>query len=449
MKGPLPAWWDGPLVAFIHELSPERSPPWHLARWCDLLERAPVGGVRGVCSVPVRHWKTWTTLHGIPWMLHRDPTLRIILMLGDHERATEIGKDVRRLCDQTPYGPETGFNLIHDWRNKQGGGVVVMSAEQSKLGRDCDVFIFDDPVTEKTADDPHVREMVDGAIAHYTARSGRGSRLGSVLGVMSRWDDDDPVGRRIRRTAVVNWEYVHHPAIQNEGTPQEHAFAPEVMSLDTLKQKREELEEQDPTERIWWAQFQGEPRRPGGELFKQPLRYVTLPSYGGFRNVYGIDMAYSTKKVSDYSAICVLRIWGSRAYVLEVERFKLDISMIEQRLRAAKERHGQGPVFSYVSGPEVGIVHEMANRGLHIHGLPARYNKLVRAEKTIVRWNGGDVMVPNDGPWIEPFVRRCMSFRGLETDDDDEVDAMVSACDGGMYSTVTSAPTRSLGAWRF
>ena len=66
-----------------------------------------------------------------------------------------------------------GSNKKIAWSNESGGGVVAMSAGQSKLGYDCDVLIFDDPLDEHGAYDRTVRDAVDAAIAHYTARAGR------------------------------------------------------------------------------------------------------------------------------------------------------------------------------------------------------------------------------------------------------------------------------------
>jgi hypothetical protein len=190
------------LLDFICTLSPDFVRPTHLADWCAMIERVLTESVRGLCAIPIRHYKTWTTLHGVAWLLVRKPKLRIILMCADHERATELGKMCRRLCEAAGIGPSRGDNLIADWKNEMGGGVVVMSAEQSKLGRDVDVLIFDDPLSEKSWDDPMVRDAVDHSIAHYTARCQRAGQLGSVLGVMSPCHPDDPLGRRLARHAT-------------------------------------------------------------------------------------------------------------------------------------------------------------------------------------------------------------------------------------------------------
>jgi hypothetical protein len=59
----------------------------------------------------------------------------------------------------------------------------------------------------------------------------------------------------------------------------------------------------------------------------------------------------------------------------------------------------------------------------------------VRAQRTIRRWNDGDILVPEEksAPWVKGFVHRMQCFRRRETDrDDDETDALVSLADGIM-----------------
>ena len=429
---------DEGLLQFIARISPEFHEPTHLADWCALIERAARGeAVRALCSVPIRHYKSETTMHGIVWLLVQDPTMRILVLTHSFDRARAIGKRIRQLATTAGVGPAYGRNLIENWQNRHGGGVIAMSAEQSKLGADVHLVFFDDPLDEHASMNFARRCAVDDTIAHYTARCMRRGKPGAVLGVMSRWHPDDPIGRRLLRGAV-QWEYVHHPAIIEEdpATGAERAFAPAVWSLEELRKTRSELAEQDPTERVWWAQFQGDPKPIGSSLFRpDPERYDVLPPWN-FRLVYGCDLAFTQGSQSDYFAIVALKIIGTKAYILESHRTQLVPHMIESTCNAFTKKYGAAPIFSYVAGPEVGMVKHMRERGLRFVPLKARYNKLVRAEKTIKRWNEGQVLVPQNAPWVSGFLHRVELFRGEDRGhDDDEIDALVSACDGGMGST--------------
>lgn len=431
-----------PLVDWIPEASSGQfRAPYHLREWCSLIEKCLEGGVRACCAVPIRHWKTTTTIWGIAWLLKNRPELRIIVLCADHERALELGKMIRRTCEQVGVGPVRGDNTITDWKNESNGGVCTMSAEQSRLGRDVDILFCDDPLTEHTADDGRVREAVDHSIAHYTARCMREGKAGSVLIVMSRWHPDDPIGRRLVRKAA-KWEYVHHPAIDADG----RAFAPEIWSVEALEQVRRELAEVDPSERLWQAQLQNNPFVPGRELFGEPTRYAEIPAHHGFRDGIGIDMSYSQKAGADFFALMVGRAYGGALFLRRSRRMHADINMIEAELLDAFNLYGRCPVYSYVSGPEIGTVQYLSQRGIQIQAMPARYNKLVRSQKTRQAWNAGKVQVPLGDEW-DPVKRRIQLFRGADSDEDDEVDAMVSLFDGLIGSACT-APT-TLGKPRF
>jgi predicted phage terminase large subunit-like protein len=415
-----------PLLEFIPALSPELARPNHLAEWCAIITEAhSCDGTRALCDVPIRHYKTETTLHGIVWLLVQDPTREIIFLTHTLEAAQARGKRLRQLAESAGVGPAKGTNTITHWQNDSGGGVVVMSAAQSKIGYNCHALIVDDPIDEDAADDPNIREVVDKSIAHYTARCMRRGRPGPVLILMSRWHPDDPIGRRLSRGG---WQYVHHPAIVDEGLPTERAFAPSVWPLEELHKMRRELALADPGERIWHAQLMGDPRPEGSDLFRGATRYEAFP-LGGYRIAYGVDFAYTDAPGSDFFAACAARVYGRKVYLVDFRRHKLDAVQLEDTCRTFLNEHGRAVLWSYQAGPEVGLSRLLLQRGIPVGIIPARYNKLVRAQKTIRRWNEGDILVPATAPWAPGFLHRVALFRGHERDRDDEVDAMVSMVD--------------------
>lgn len=424
-------------------LSPEFTRAEHMSQWAALLERSDTEAVRALCALPIRHYKSETTLAGIVWLLIQDPTRRIIFLAHNFEAAQSKGKRLRDLARQTDFGPVRGTDTISEWRNNEGGGVVLMSAEQSKLGYDCHVLIFDDPIDEFGSQDPKVRDAVDQTISHYTARCMRKGKPGPVLGVMSRWHPDDPIGRRLMRSAV-KWEYVCCPAIIDEGLETERAFAPDVWDLPALKQMRAELKEVDPTERLWHSQLMADPKPPGADLFGPPTFYASLPTFGGYRVVAGIDLAYTTGDGSDWFAAVVGRVYGDKLYITDVQRHKINAHQIESTLKASAVTHGRSTFFSYMSGPEIGFANVLRERGVPISAMHARYNKLVRAQRTIARWNNGSILIPSGALWGPSFIHRVSRFTGRERDsDDDEVDALVSLIDGNLGSS--SGAVKTLG----
>lgn len=426
---------DLPLLDFIPAISPEFRRPEHMAEWCEYFERIAKGeAVRALCAVPIRHYKTETTLHGVVWLSLRFPKRRYLLFTYHHERAKWIGERTRELYALAGGQIQRGKNTMTDWTNEDGGGVFVMSANQSRLGSNVHGVFFDDPLDEDASMNPVEVDAVDRKIAHYTARCMLEGKPGPVLGVMSRWSVDDPYARRADR----GWHQVTHAAITTDASGTEHAFAPQVWDLPELRAMREELAQVDPTERVWWAQLQNDPKPEGFAKFDpHPMRYDRIPD-GAHRIAYGLDMAYSADKGADSCAMVALKVVGTRCYVLEAQSHRHDAHMIESMVRAMMDRHGRGPVFSYVSGPETGIVRILRERGLPVVPMRARWDKSTRATRTVRRWNDGQVVLPTSAPWLAFFLRRIVIWNGAPNSRyDDEVDALVSGCDGIMGSSAT------------
>lgn len=441
-----------PLVEWIPQVSPELKSPTHLAEWCAFLDKAGTReAVRSLCDVPIRHHKTGTAKHAIARWLRRDPKLRILYITHTQLYANTRGREIRDLCKRAGVKLRKGHSTLHEWRTAEGGGVFVMSATSSALGQDVDILLVDDPFRKPAdADNPDTRQKVDDLITFYTARL---PEWGSAFLIMSRFHPDDPIGRRLMRTEEV-WKHLHSRAIIDEGKPTERAFAPHIRSLAYLKSIRATLKESDPRERVWWSQFQNEPISLDGELFKLFARYVILPTEPGWRDVLGIDIAYSTSKKADWFASVLLRIWGSTAYIRRVRRLKADLSLLVLDVEAAWKFNGSRcPVFSYISGPEKGSIKYFAEHNIPIGGMAARFSKRVRSQKTIDFATDKRILAPEKGAVgaddadIEQFLQRLYAWRGLDTDEDDEVDGLVSAVDGGMWSSVTS-PTTTLGTRR-
>ena len=431
-----------PLLDWIPYVSPHMRRPEHMSDWTQMIERTIHEPVRACNSKPTRHWKTQTTLHGVVWIVKMRPTWRVLLMAAEHSRAEWLGEQTRVIRDRAGIKEVRGQDTKRNWSTEQGGGVTVISAGQSGLGVDSAVVIADDPLDEHGFYDPEERAAVDDALAFYTSRAiTPEGRRGSVLINMSRGHPDDPVGRRIGR----KWETISSPAIIDEGLPTERAFAPDWIPLEELKRIKSEMAEQDPTLRRWWSQWMNDPQPDVLGLFKNPSRYNALPSSQGFRTVIGADLSYSSAKHADYFALVVLKIWPEMvregdtmklrevAYVVNAWRERWDPAQSESIIRLARAMYPGANVFSYMSGPEIGIAKYLEEKGLAVEVIPARYSKRQRAQNAIDMSNAGRVRFPESAPWVGGFVARMMLFSGVEgAGDDDEIDALASAVRGAM-----------------
>jgi hypothetical protein len=420
---------DLSLLELIPALRPDWRSPRHLADWCSCIERSLLGHTRAMCSVPFQHYKSTTTLVGVVWLLLRNPKLRIILLTHSHEKAQAMGKELRALWKAAGGATRKGFDTIDDWQTDQGGGCVVMSAAQSKLGYPCDLLLVDDPLDETEYMLTDVRKRADDTIALYTARAA--SHLDSVLIVASRWHPDDPIGRRLSRHAV-SWVTFFHPGILDLGTKQERAFAPDVLSLEQHRQMRREWAEVDPSERTWWAQVQNQPMPDALGFFVGEREFVGEISPLA-PIIYGVDAAFTSGKKSDFFASVGTALLGDSLCVFDVRRHQRGLTAAMQTLSELALLSPLARFVSYVSGPEKGIYNSLfESAGIVVEQMPARWNKAVRAQKSAKTWQDGKILTRFGRPWTGPFLAEMHAFDGREDGVDDQADALVAAHDAQM-----------------
>jgi hypothetical protein len=433
--------WDLPLLDAIPAVSPHLRRPDHMAAWASMLESTvepqPIGKpIRGMCAYPTRHHKTWTTLHGAIWIVGRKPTWRVLYIANENDRALWLGTQTQKLRDRFGMKSVRGEDTKKIWSNDTGGGITVMSREQSSIGYDAHVVIADDPLDENGFEDPLIRDDADRVLSFYASRSGGGGQEGAVLLVMSRGHEDDPFQRRKDRKQV-DWADFSSPAIVNEGLDGEHAFAPEVWSLDALKHKKAEMVEAGLL-RTWRSQWQNDPMASVVRGFGNPVR-GPAPQYG--RWVFGVDLAYSKESHADNFALVVAKIWQGTMYVVDVIREKRDLETASHRIQYAMRLAPGAAIFSYISGPEKGAVQYLNGLGIPVIPILARTPKYNRSQKTKDAWNAGRLVV-GSFPNAEGFIARAKRFTGAEdAGDDDEIDALVSACDGGLFASGAAPST--------
>ena len=437
-----------PLLEFIPALSPEFSSPTHQADWCDVLERVEFEPIVCCNDTAIQHYKTETTLHGLVRLLCRHPRLHIVYMTYDHDRAQLMGTRAMELAIRAGLRPPKGSARKTSWATDQGGGMETMSAQQSREGCPIDLLVVDDPMQEHDAIKKECRDAVEKAVNHYRMRMAISSRLpgkGSTLAIMSRWNLDDLIARMQAQEgdAVLS---IHHPAIIDIDTDHEQAWAPNVISLERLQAERRRQKEVDPSEKMFFARVMGDPRPDLFSGFGDPTYYYDVPLQWGFREAIGMDLSYSVRAGSDFCGLVRVYFNGDRAYVRKASRCRKDSTpSIVSALHEIMGDQQQMPIYMYASGPEVGLLRYLHEQGFNIVTMLARYNKTVRATKTMARWNAGEIMVPHNEAWVPGFVQRLKTFTGMDGGVDDEADALVSACDGNWGISVGQGGFRAFG----
>lgn len=264
--------WRLTPASFARKLSKNLPQPWVAAPHLRILSAKITDAVSGktprlIVNMPPRHGKSELISKWTPaWFLDNWPHKSVINAGYGTSFAEEWGRKVRNLVKE--HQGQLRFRLAGDstaagrWNTTQGGGMYATGIGGAITGRGADLLVIDDPIKDhKEANSLIYRDDLWDWYCN-TART-RVMPGGAVIVLMTRWHEDDLVGRLLKASASGDgeqWEVLNLPAIcedaandplgRAEGAP----LWPDFRSLEYLQALQLGLSEE-----AWAAQYQGRP----------------------------------------------------------------------------------------------------------------------------------------------------------------------------------------------
>lgn len=405
------------LVRFVPRMSPRYMPPTHLAPLLRRFELAVEGIPQRVCcSAPPRHAKTESVLHVPAYTLRRRPDWTLSYSTYADRLSRSKSRKARHIAQQA--GIELESASLNEWRTPEGGGLLAGGVGGPLTGHGVNLLIVDDPIKDRLqAESATYRERLMDWWRDVAAT--RIEPGGSAFVFMTRWHPDDLIGSLVKD----GFEYINLPALDAD----ERALWPERWSVDALKTRRKDVGEY-----TWASLYQGEPRPRGGRVFgdvtlvdRQALAALKAK---GWRESFGLDVAYTAKTSSDYSVIIRLARCGDVYVVLDVVRLQVPPPQLLARAKVLRAAHPTATWRWYASGTEEGAG-AFLREAVSLRVLPPKGDKFVRAQPVAAAFNAGRVLVPEGAPWAADFVAELAAFTGVNDAHDDHVDALAAAFD--------------------
>lgn len=436
---------EGPetLLDFVPRISPRFRRPVHLEALTQTLERAHKEPVRCLVSVPPRHAKTETLLHGIAWILRDDPRVMVGYVSYQADIARSKSRLARDYVRRAGVIQRSDADALHEWLTTSGGGLRAGGIGGPLTGHGFGVVIVDDPIKNRQDAESALIRQRNWDWFTSTALT-RLEPNGSVIVCHTRWHEDDLIGRCLKQKELYdatdgadgeNWTHINLQAI-DETT--ERALWPEQWPLETLQAKRAAIGEYD-----WASLYQGHPRPRGAHVFAEPTTYKGESSTDGTRIIIGVDVAGTAKTTANFTVAAVFAVRGfaeqMTADVIDVLRIQATIPDVCRRLGALQARYGGAPlvVESAGIGKAVPQMLREVNPSLRIVEEHPKGDKFTRAQSYAAAWNAGRIRTPEAAPWVGPFVRTHVDFTGVNDACDDDVDAGAHAWN---YAQRTLAP---------
>lgn len=435
-------------------------------------------------TMPPRHGKSFLLSEHVPaWYLSMFPDEQVILTTYEANFAAKWGGKVRNLVQE--HGQKFGLSLAADSQAKNRwslakphlGGMITAGMGGPITGEGGGLLIGDDWV--KNAEEANSEVWRENAWDWFnTTFKTRGqkdlndpnAKEPKMLLLMTRWHDDDPMGRLLQGAASAgNMVVIHLPALATEaddplGRQPGEALCPQIKTAEQLA----EMKREDPSS--FNALFQGDPTPEEGGLFSKSnfrkWRYAAaysgeVPEQGGrealtdayilqtpegahlpvpvkdCRHFITCDLAISEKKRADYSVFSLWAMTPERDLLL-VNRFRDRIEEAEHVTSLARfHDEAQATLGRQSKIRLVGVekatfgitLLKNARRetGMPMYELEPDLDKYARAIPAGALVKGGKFYLPEHVDWSDEFIAECTGFPTATHDD--QVDTFSYAAD--------------------
>jgi predicted phage terminase large subunit-like protein len=447
---------------------------WKLARHLALFNRVALDMAarrrrRVVITCPPRHGKSRFWSQYVPsWWVGTFPDQRVIIASYGAELATTWSAKAR--ADFEAWGPRL-FGRQVAGRSKAGdnwniagreGGVQACGAGGPIIGRGADLFVIDDPF--KNAQEANSQARRDGVWDWFlTTAETRLEPNACVLIIVTRWHEDDLVGRILKQQRELQASGVMEP--EGDDEPERRSADDwEVINMPALAERREaawpEGLDRIPGDSLWpgrydraallrkqarlgprWfsALYQGSPTPEGGDLFRSEWFRFHAAAPPLRRSVRFWDLAATEETGEndpDWTAGALVGLDRSENVVVrDLARFRKSPSGVVSEIATTAKL--DGPLVPVVIEKEGGasgkiaidlLIRELRRKGLRHHRVEGqstgRASKRERADPvSSVAENGLLYLVR--ASWNETLVSEFTSFpHGRH---DDVVDAVSGA----------------------
>jgi predicted phage terminase large subunit-like protein len=386
------------------------------------MQRFITNNNRGVVLFPREHGKTTQMIGRVAWEIGKNPNKRIKIVSSSDNIATARGGAIRRLIE-TPLYQSIFPNIKKGniWTDSKlivkrnvispDGTLECYGIKSLATGGRADIIFFDDPDDEEVVYSEAVRrrnvDKIDNVWLNLLPPEGRAYLL------CTPWHERDIAHSRIQ----TGWPELKF-AVQGF-----NPVWPERWNSEALKAKRDDIGSMAFARGFELVTVSPEDAVIKGDWFNY---WHELPKIQ--RLAIAVDLAISTKKGADYTAI---GLFGSdqqgNIYCISVVREQLDFPSTLKRIEAVADRAAA----QFNLTPTIGIestayqqaVPQTMKRGSRfpIKALTAEKNKHWRAERAGVHIENGRVYLHGSNGGIHPDQQivydECVTFPSAAHDD--------------------------------
>lgn len=434
------------LLDFTRYTFPDYQVSWHHRVIAHFLDLVLAGAIpRLIVTLPPQHGKTELVSRRLPaYALGRNPDAHVILASYSSDLANLMSRDAQRIIDSAEYGrlfPETRLADESDarWTKRQDffevvdrrGSLRAAGVGGGITGLGFHLGIIDDPVKNREEAESEVVRAAQWRWYTSTFRTRATETGAAIVVLMTRWHEDDLVGRLLATAAgdpkADQWTVLSLPALAEEPGPRtvtvsrtdgpaaietidERAIGEvlwaERFSLNAIEAVAASLGSYD-----FAALYQQRPAPAGGGMFQR--EWLTIVDAGPSEADVQARVRYWDKAGTEgggaYSAGVLMALGtDGRFYVEDVVRAQLSAGGREALIKQTAALDGVAVEVWTEQEPGSGGKESAENtiRGLagyDVHAEPVTGDKVTRARPFAAQAEAGNVRLLR-GPWNGPYL---------------------------------------------
>ncbi|KIL72702.1 phage terminase large subunit [Bacillus badius] len=405
---------------------------------CEHLEPVANGEQRFIMiEMPPRHGKSMTVTESFPsYFISKNPEKRVIAASYSDSLARKFGRLNRQKVEE--YGRalfDVEISSVNAAQNNWGiqgkrGGMIATGIGGSITGEGADLLLIDDPF--KNAEEANSNTIREKVWAEWESTlSTRLHKGGSVVVIMTRWHEDDIIGRLLERSPYT-WQRLRLPAIAEDeddalGREVGEPLCPELgFDEEWAENKKIEV-----GSRTWAALFQQRPSPAGGNIFNRHWWKFYMPEdlpRIWDKQAQSWDCTFKDSKTSDF---VVGQVWGKKQanfYLLDQDRNRMNLPETLKAIRHMSEKWPDAKakyVEDKANGPAV--IQMLQDEISGLIAVNPEGGKEVRANAVSPLVEAGNVYLPHPSiaPWVNDFIEEATAFPNGKHDD--MVDAATQA----------------------
>ena len=415
----------------------------HTELVCEVLQRIADGEQLSVLiEMPPRHGKSMTVTESFPsFYLGKNPNKRVIAAAYSDGLATKFGRLNRNKFNEFSHLFDLKLSesngAMKDWGvDDHRGGMIATGIGGSITGQGADLMIIDDPIKNmQEASSQKIRDNIwDEWEATLSTRLHDGA---SLIVIMTRWHEDDLIGRLLARSPR-NWIRLRLPAIAEDEDDMLGREIGEPLCRELgFDEKWAEQKKEEVGSRTWGALYQQRPSPAGGNIFKREwVRYyvrtaeqkrewglsddvAVLPIHYD-KLAQSWDCTFKDTSASDFVAGGVWARKQAQYFLLDIDHRRMGFAETMKAIRKMSDKWPNARS-KYIEDKANGtaIIEMLKDEISGIIPVNPDGGKEARANAVSPLFEAGNVFLPHPNlcSWSEDVIEELVSFPNAAHDD--------------------------------